>query len=40
MILEDEKNGVESTGLRVVGLEKVYFKYPFGIKSPKDVHAI
>lgn len=39
-ILEDEKNGVESSGLRVVGLEKIYNKYPFGIKSKKDVHAI
>ena len=39
-ILEDEKNGRESSGLRVVGLEKIYNKYPFGIKSTKDVHAI
>jgi hypothetical protein len=39
-ILEDEALGVESTGLRIVGLEKVYRKYPFGIKSPKDVHAV
>jgi|TARA_B110000285_G_C15025819_1_gene564098 ABC-type multidrug transport system ATPase subunit len=38
--LEDESKGIESTGLRVVGLEKVYNKYPFGIKSVKDVHAI
>ena len=39
-ILEDEANGVESTGLRIVGVEKVYRKLPFGFKSKNDVHAV
>lgn len=27
-------------GLRIVGLSKTYYKYPFGIPSSGDVHAL
>ena len=26
--------------MRIVGIQKIYRKYPFGIKSVKDVHAV
>jgi ABC-type multidrug transport system ATPase subunit len=39
-ILSDEKLGVPSNGLRVVGVEKCYRKYPFGIESKDDVYAV
>ena len=39
-IEEDEKLGIASNGLRVVGVEKCYKKYPFGIESKDDVYAV
>ena len=39
-VLAAEKNGEESTGLRVVGLKKTYFKKSCGRKSKNDVHAV
>lgn len=36
----DEGYGVACGGLRIVGIEKIYRKWPFGIKSIKDVHAV
>lgn len=38
--MEDERLNIPSTGLRVVGVEKVYRKYPFGILSKDDVYAV
>lgn len=39
-MLEDENKGIFSDGLRIVGVEKIYRKLPFGMKSEKDVHAV
>lgn len=39
-VLEDEEKDVACLGLRVVGIEKTYYKLPFGLKSKKDVHAV
>lgn len=39
-VLQDEKMGVVSNGLRIVGVQKVYRKLPFGFISPKDVYAV
>lgn len=39
-VKEDERAGLVSGGLRIVGIQKIYRKWPFGIKSIKDVHAV
>jgi hypothetical protein len=39
LVREDETRNVRCDGLRVVGVEKTYFKKSCG-KSPKDVHAV
>jgi len=39
-VLEDEKRGVHSDGLRIVRIQKIYRKLPFGLKSKNDVHAV
>lgn len=39
-VKEDEKAGIVNGGLRIVGIQKIYRKWPFGIKSTKDVHAV
>jgi ATP-binding cassette subfamily A (ABC1) protein 5 len=39
-VLEDEKMEIHNSGLRIVGVQKVYRKLPFGIVSPKDVYAV
>ena len=39
-MLEDEERGVFADGLRVVGIEKIYRRLPFGLKSKRDVHAV
>lgn len=33
-------NGAYVQGLRIVGLSKTYTKYPWGIESNDDVHAL
>jgi ABC-type multidrug transport system ATPase subunit len=35
-----ESSGEDAKGIRVIGLSKVYRKYPLGIKSKKDLHAL
>jgi len=39
-VLKDEKNDIYASGLRVVGIQKVYRKLPFGMVSDQDVHAV
>ena len=39
-VLYDEDNDIVAQGIRIVGIEKIYFKLPFGLKSEKDVHAV
>ena len=39
-VLQDEKLGIQNTGLRIVGVQKVYRKLPFGIISARDVYAV
>jgi|ERR1740117_236456 len=39
-VMEDEENGVAVKGIRMVGIEKIYRRLPFGIKSVNDVHAV
>ena len=34
------QDGVPALGIRIEGVSKTYKKYPFGIKSKKDVHAV
>ena len=36
--LENEKAAVE--GIRVIGMSKIYRKYPFGIQSDRDFTAL
>eukprot|EP01016_Furgasonia_blochmanni_P001456 TRINITY_DN10565_c0_g1_i1.p1 TRINITY_DN10565_c0_g1~~TRINITY_DN10565_c0_g1_i1.p1 ORF type:complete len:454 (+),score=146.91 TRINITY_DN10565_c0_g1_i1:59-1363(+) len=35
-----DESGVEAVGMRILGLGKSYTRYPFGIKSRNDVHAL
>ena len=39
-VLELEQNQITADGLRIVGLKKTYHRFPFGISSKKDVHAL
>ena len=39
-VLESEARGAFADGLRVVGIEKIYRRLPFGIKSKNDVYAV
>jgi len=39
-VLQDEEKDIFSEGIRIVGIQKVYFRLPFGIKSSRDVHAV
>lgn len=39
-VREDEKKGVVTKGLRVLALEKTYYKKSCGGKSKDDVHAV
>lgn len=39
-MLQDEALNVVPSGLRIVGVQKVYRKLPFGFTSTKDVHAV
>jgi ABC-type multidrug transport system fused ATPase/permease subunit len=39
-VVNAERNGDISPGLRVIGLKKTYYKKPFGMKSKNDVHAV
>ncbi|KAL4479229.1 hypothetical protein ABPG72_011441 [Tetrahymena utriculariae] len=39
-VQSNDKGGAEVKGMRVVGLGKIFHKYPFGIKSSKDKIAL
>ena len=39
-ILEDEDNNIECEGLRVIGITKIFRKYPFGCRSSEDKKAL
>lgn len=39
-VLQDEKLDIANNGLRIVGVQKVYRKLPFGLISPRDVYAV
>lgn len=39
-VFQLENDGVTASGMRVIGLEKTYRKYPCGIKSKKDTYAL
>jgi ABC-type multidrug transport system ATPase subunit len=40
LVEQNEKRKIQNKGLRVVGIEKIYRKLPFGWKSKNDVHAV
>jgi ABC-type glutathione transport system ATPase component len=39
-ILDDERENIQCDGLRILGLTKVYRRFPFGCKSSKDMRAL
>jgi len=39
-VLQNEENGVKVDGIRIVGVQKIYRKLPFGIRSINDMHAV
>ena len=36
----NHNNAADVLGLRILGLSKTYNKYPYGIQSAEDVHAL
>ena len=38
--ISNNEKGVYVDGIRIIDLQKVYSKYPFGMKSKKDVFAV
>jgi len=39
-VIENEQNETYADGLRIIDIGKIYRKLPFGMESPKDVHAV
>ena len=39
-VMQLEADSISADGLRIFGLQKVYRKYPFGITSKSDTHAV
>jgi len=39
-VLQDEEKGIYQRGVRIIEIQKTYTYLPFGISSPKDVHAV
>jgi hypothetical protein len=39
-VIENEENDVLADGLRIININKVYRKLPFGMTSKKDTHAV
>ena len=40
VLIQEREGNVNENGIRIIGIQKNYPKYPFGIKSDKDVQAL